>query len=455
MMNKPRIKILQYMHGTLEYFPWSEWINRRYCERHGYEYVLRRGEPRRDRHICWHKVPLILDELRDCDYLLFLDADAVFYSHELTLENELIPELQGKSILTAQDCGDESSRWHPGLPNSGVILIKNEERVRQILVEWDSVSEMDEETQWHWPPEQLALWKHILPKFKEDFRIVSDYYIVQGRLGHFIRHFCICPDPVRVNAMKAIYNRLASPHYWDAASVKPVIKVVQYHWGEQNHSYQVSRRINEVYCRRHGYEYVVKTFIPRDDRSPHWAKIPAMREELHDCDFLLYLDADAFFYSHELMIEEELLPFLEDKQIMMSADLASENIRHQPNKPNGGVVLVRNSEKSAEFLQRWDESSERPGMEEFRFNLYHDQEACFRTVWQECADDVQLLKDYYLMNGFCGVFIRHLMGMQDERRLGILKQFVEKRDRTLPITDVPAVRLSQPFTREYPDFKVV
>jgi len=49
-MTKPRIKVLQFMYGTQEYFLWSEWINRRYCERHGYDYVVRYDEPRKDRH---------------------------------------------------------------------------------------------------------------------------------------------------------------------------------------------------------------------------------------------------------------------------------------------------------------------------------------------------------------------------------------------------------------------
>jgi len=201
------------MHGTQEYFPWSEWINRRYCERHGYDYVVRRDRPRIDRHICWHKVPIILDELRDCEYLLFLDADAVFYSHELTLENELVPELHGKPILMAQDCGNESLRWHPGQPNSGVIFMKNTDRVKRFFTEWDHASEIDEETRWNWPPEQLALWRHVVPKFKDDLHVVLDYYIVQGRLGQYIRHFCLCSDQERTHAMKVIYKRLgtASP----------------------------------------------------------------------------------------------------------------------------------------------------------------------------------------------------------------------------------------------------
>jgi len=432
-MTKPKIKIVQYMHGNLAYFPWSEWINRRYCERHGYDYVVCHEEPRKDRHICWHKIPFMTRELRDCDYLLFLDADAVCYSHELTLENELLPELQGKQILMAQDCGNESLRWNPGLPNSGVILAKNTEQVREFLAEWDGISETDEETRWRWPPEQLALWQHIVPKYEGVLRTVIDYYIVQGHLGQFIRHFSLCSEEHRVNTMKAIYRRLSAPDHWDVSSVRPVIKVVQYHWGEENYSYEVNRKINEAYCRRHGYEHVVKTFVPRDDRSPHWAKIPAMREELHDCDFLFFLDADAFFYSQELKIEDELLPLLENKQIMMSADYACEGIRNQPDKPNSGTILVRNTEKAAEMLRVWDESSERPGMEHHRFNWYYEQDACFQTIWQEYATEVKLLKDYYLMNGYCGIFIRHLMAKSDEERLYIQKKFLEDRKETIHV----------------------
>ena len=214
---------------------------------------------------------------------------------------------------------------------------------------------------------------------------------------------------------------------------KPEIRIVQYHWGEQNRSYEVNRKINNAYCRRHGHEHIVKTFVPRDDRSVHWAKIPAMREELHDCDFLLYLDADAFFYSHELRIEDELLPLIGDKQIMMSADYACEGIRHQPDKPNTGVILIRNTEKAAEILEVWDASSERPGLEIFRFSRYHEQDTCFQTIWQEYAEDVKLLKDYYLMNGFCGIFIRHLIGSKDEERFRIQMKFLVDRKGTIPV----------------------
>jgi hypothetical protein len=208
IMNRPKIKVFQYMYGDHKYFSWSERINRRYCERHGYDYVICRDKPRKDRHICWHKIPAMLAELHDCDYLLCIDADAVFYSHELTIDNELIPELRDHLILMPADCGCEANRWHSDLSCDGVMFMKNDVRVREFVTEWDRVSDYDKKTCWTWPPTQIALWRHVLPKFKGVVRIVTDYYLVHGRLGQFIRHFYLSSDEKRTHAMKAIYQRL-------------------------------------------------------------------------------------------------------------------------------------------------------------------------------------------------------------------------------------------------------
>jgi len=206
---KPTIKVLQYMHGDFEYFLWSEKVNRRYCERHGYEYVISREKSRTDRHVTWHKIPVILKELQGCDYLLFLDADAVFYSHELTIENELLPLMEDKGILMAQDVASEQKRWMPGQPNTGVILTKVHHKVREFFEFWDQASDIDESTRWNWPPEQLALWNIVLPKFPDMVHTHSEYYMIQGWYGQYIRHFCLRSDLERASAMRTISQRLS------------------------------------------------------------------------------------------------------------------------------------------------------------------------------------------------------------------------------------------------------
>ena len=197
-----RIKVLQYMYGEQEYFSISENVNELYCRHHGHEHRIVRTPPRTDRHITWQKIPIILSELNDCDYLLFLDADAIFYSHERKIVDELVPLMNGKPILMAQDIGCESLRWTPGKPNSGVILMENSDMVREFLEYWDSASDIDESTRWSWPPEQRALWDVVMPKFGDRLEVHPEYYLIQGRYGQFIRHYMLMPNEERLEKMK-------------------------------------------------------------------------------------------------------------------------------------------------------------------------------------------------------------------------------------------------------------
>ena len=201
-MNKPRIKILQYMHGQQEYFSWSEKINQSYCHRHGYDYVISRVAPRKDRHVVWQKLEAILEELYGCDYLLYVDADAFFYSHELRIEEEFIPLMADKSILMASDIASEKRRWNPKKPNSGVMLMKPNDFVKEFYRFWNEVTDTQNSVRWNWPPTQNALWNFVLPQFPEAIQLCKEYYLIQGEFGMFIRHLMLASDAKRTETMK-------------------------------------------------------------------------------------------------------------------------------------------------------------------------------------------------------------------------------------------------------------
>jgi hypothetical protein len=211
MLNKerPKIKVLQYMHGSCEHFAWSERINRRYCERHGYQYVLVKDGARRDRHECWQKIPAILEELRDCDYLLFLDSAAVFYGHDPQLETEFLPLLGDRNVMMAQDCECEASRCNTGLPNSDVIFMKNNDATKAFFADWDKASELDE-GRCGWHSVQHALLNVVLPQRKAEIQVVEDYYRVQGRYGMFIRNYGGDSDACRSAGMQELHQRLTA-----------------------------------------------------------------------------------------------------------------------------------------------------------------------------------------------------------------------------------------------------
>ena len=194
------------MYGDFEYYKWSEKINRRYSIRHGYEHVISREIPRNDRHVTWHKIPVILSELHDCDYLLWTDADTFFYSQELKIERELLPLIGEFPILCPPDIVSEKKRWNPDVPCSGVMLLKNCETSREIFEYWNTVSEIDEESRWRWPPEQIALWKIVLPLYGNNIKVLEDYYVMNGIYSQYIRHLPRLTDEERTNTMKTFFT---------------------------------------------------------------------------------------------------------------------------------------------------------------------------------------------------------------------------------------------------------
>lgn len=226
-MPSPKIKVFQYMYGDHAYFPYSEKINRHYCHRHGYDYHVDHTPPRPDRHVVWQKIPGILQEFSHCDYLLVLDADAVFYSHEFTIEEELLPLLEGNDLLMAQDVVSESVRWNPGKPNAGVIFMRVNEKVHTFLESWNKASEEDESTRWNWPPMQLALWNVVLPRYPGFVKVLEDYYLLQGRYGTFIRHFQSLSNEERTFEMREICRRkkIGLPEAISAETALPRLSV--------------------------------------------------------------------------------------------------------------------------------------------------------------------------------------------------------------------------------------
>ena len=205
------------------------------------------------------------------------------------------------------------------------------------------------------------------------------------------------------------------------------IKVVQYMWGEENRSYIIVRRINERYCRRHGYEYVLDMHSPQSVRSCHWEKIPAMIEALKDCDYLLFLDADSWFYGQEFRIEDILLPLIGNRDFLMAADCGSSGTRWNPMLPNTGVILARNSKRTLRMLRQWNSMSNWPEFQRLRREKYHEQETLWRTLWQTDRDAFTLADDYYLMNGYRGLFIRHQMATPENERNFVLKEYLDMR----------------------------
>lgn len=105
---------------------------------------------------------------------------------------------------------------------------------------------------------------------------------------------------------------------------------------------RLSASVMAGYCSRMGYQFVRYEHFPDPNRSPQWNKTRICQQELRDCDWLVWMDADAIPVT-----DFELGPLLkahadDGKELVISSD------------DNGlcyGVYCIRNSVWSHSFLE--------------------------------------------------------------------------------------------------------
>jgi len=131
MMN---IAVLQFYTNNVSYGPYSEEINKKYCEGKGYTYICEKDDSKirsiaEGRSLHWCKVKLVQEVLNtnNFDYVLFLDADAIFSDFGQRIE-EFIDS--GYDMIFAEDIGHHSSM------NTGVFLTKNNEWSKNFFNTW-------------------------------------------------------------------------------------------------------------------------------------------------------------------------------------------------------------------------------------------------------------------------------------------------------------------------------
>jgi hypothetical protein len=128
----PKICVLQFYTPNVSYGKFSEEINRKYCEKHGYDYIVEKDDEKlrslaADRAFTWIKPRLINQVIGDYDYVLFMDIDAIFCDFEKKIEEFIEP---GFDLVAAEDYGAHSKM------NAGVLLFRNCDWTRNFLGDW-------------------------------------------------------------------------------------------------------------------------------------------------------------------------------------------------------------------------------------------------------------------------------------------------------------------------------
>jgi hypothetical protein len=132
-MERNKIFVAQYWTSNLSYAKYTKAINEKYCNDKGYRYFYEDNSDKilntlLDRQITWYKPKFILSilENHNPEYILFLDADAIFCDYTYNIE-QFIDE--NYNIICTEDYG-------PSILNAGVFIFKNSKWTINFLKKW-------------------------------------------------------------------------------------------------------------------------------------------------------------------------------------------------------------------------------------------------------------------------------------------------------------------------------
>tara|TARA_R100000008_G_scaffold16347_2_gene8028 strand:+ start:100 stop:978 length:879 start_codon:yes stop_codon:yes gene_type:complete len=87
-----------------------------------------------------------------------------------------------------------------------------------------------------------------------------------------------------------------------------------------------SYAINKIYCNKHGYDLIHCNKPSGNDfrNEPPWEKVPMLLGHITDYDYIVWIDADAHFYTDKGRIED-IIKLYSDKDLILSQDHPSDS----------------------------------------------------------------------------------------------------------------------------------
>ena len=150
------------------------------------------------------------------------------------------------------------------------------------------------------------------------------------------------------------------------------LKIIQFYYSKNLPYLQESEKINSEYCKKYGIEYYCETnekliYETLKDRAGSWFKIPFLKDQLEstNCDYVIYIDSDAFIANEEVDFRDIIANYPE-YDLILGADFG-------PDLVNGGVLIFKNTEWSKDFLQRVWSKAEKISRGRYKRDIWLEQ----------------------------------------------------------------------------------
>jgi hypothetical protein len=218
--------VIQYATSNLDHFIYAKKINKFYCKLKNINYIADEDDARiksytidKKRSLLWYKPSFLLNIINEHDpeYVLYLDSDAIFLNFDakieytnriLSIEEFIHPVFD----ITISEDASNPSKIYDTYVNTGSMLIKNTDKVKKFLIDWDKSSDLYPITKTIKTQDQLGfcLTLDANPEFKN-----STVKILTDKLfnSQWDNEKCLIFHAWKnKNKIKEVYDRLIKIH---------------------------------------------------------------------------------------------------------------------------------------------------------------------------------------------------------------------------------------------------
>ena len=162
----------------------------------------------------------------------------------------------------------------------------------------------------------------------------------------------------------------------------------------------INYKINKIYCEKYNIDLIVCKERLYKNRAPHWEKLVLTLKHITKYDYVIWIDADAFFYIDSPNITN-IINNNNNVNFIFSKDIANSEITKGI---NSGLFIVKNTKYSIDFINKWtyDEELYIKNSLNPTFNAFQEQ-SVLNDMYNNNILDVQknsIMLDYGVLQHF-------------------------------------------------------
>ena len=367
---------------------------RMYCDLHGYDLFVYDKSLKQDLRGNWCKPKVLLNHIKDYDYVVWLDSDIAILDINRKLEDIIEPHKDKLFIAT-----DDMGAWHI---NNGFMIFKNTKYIQDMLgILWKMQSEfttrrrgdqkffIDFLEQVKLPKEKYHLYPqseicaplllkndksfsvhimgiHINDVRKEYIKHINDQNTTVLDLKSKQKQFLHLKDKWADFIDGKIFGRYRNLHDW-IGFVSETVKITKPP-KEKYSCYNAGKKIGIVtlytseiadfgvhseisikqYAEKQGYTFHVYRETLDSNAHPNWSKPRAIMNHIDDHDVIIWMDADTIIFNPEKKFETILARCVPMKKVIACRDVGIKG-----SMLNSGVLMFRNHQYSKNIIKKW------------------------------------------------------------------------------------------------------